>query len=168
VISLCDLPLFVLALLAANNLKGTLPPELGLLDELVELDLHNNRLEGQLSSDLSRLQKLTHLDLSLNNFQGPMPELKRMTQLLYLSLAENKFDEGPVPEDWSNLVNLKELSLMDTSRTGPIPNFFGFSGRQLTQLDLSNNQLTGYIPRSLNKLSNLREFPIRRSWNVFC
>jgi Leucine-rich repeat (LRR) protein len=199
--------------LSNNELSGTIPPGLlnmrilDLHDNMISgsfpqvdsdlfdiefLALHNNRLEGHLSSELSRLQKLTHLDLSLNNFQGPMPELKRMTQLSYLFLAKNKFDEGPVPEDWSNLVNLKELSLKDTGRTGTIPSFLGSSVRHLTQLDLAenkfggelapeignlwncsfmllnNNQLTGYIPRSLVKLSNLREFPIRCSWDVFC
>lgn len=199
--------------LSNNKLSGTIPPGLlnmrilDLHDNMITgsfprvgfdffgvefLALHNNRLEGHLSSELSRLQKLTHLDLSLNNFQGTMPELKRMTQLSYLFLAKNKFDEGPIPEDWSNLVNLKELSLKDTRRTGTIPSFFGSFVRHLTQLDLAenkfggelppeigdlwncsfmllnNNQLTGYIPRSLNRLSNLGEFPIHPSWNVFC
>jgi len=48
-------------MLADNNLRGTLPAEIGLLQELTELDFEVNDMQGNVPSTLGSLTNITHL-----------------------------------------------------------------------------------------------------------
>ena len=52
------------------RLAGTIPPELGLLTELRELDLHNNQLTGPIPPELGQLVHLQQLNLGGNQLTG--------------------------------------------------------------------------------------------------
>ena len=52
------------------GLTGTLPPELGDLDNLVALYLSKNNLSGSLPEELWDLERLVYLDLSDNLLEG--------------------------------------------------------------------------------------------------
>ena len=71
--------------LSGNNLRGTLPPDLGTLTMLETLDLSNNRLSRTIP-DLSASQ-LDVLDLSDNQLSGTLPDLSTLTQLQILNLS---------------------------------------------------------------------------------
>ncbi|CAN6564235.1 unnamed protein product [Malus baccata var. baccata] len=80
---------------------------------------------------------------------GPVPPntLGRLTQLRVLSLRSNRLS-GPIPADFSNLTLLRSLYLQGNQLSGKLPNI---QAPNLTNFNVSNNQLNGSIPQSLSK-----------------
>lgn len=56
-----------------NNLEGTIPSELSLLEDLVTLELGGNRLSGQVPGSLGDLRSLQLLEVSENFLTGDVP-----------------------------------------------------------------------------------------------
>ena len=157
-----------------NNLRGTLPAELGNLDQLTELPLQdnhltgsipdlgrltnltllrmwNNQLTGNIPPSLSNLTKLRYLELWDNQLTGPIPDLRSHTGLVFLDLHGNQLS-GKIPS-MSGLDQLQEMRLQDNLLSGPIPDLSGLTS--LERLYLERNQLTGEIPPSLDSLTSL-------------
>ena len=134
--------------LNANQLTGSIPPELGDLSNLEWLDLHGNQLSGEIPSELGGLANLKSLGLSLNDLTGPIPaELGNLSNLEDLGLYSNGLTGG-IPPELGGLSNLTFLSLRNNQLTGPIPPELGGLSN-LESLYLAGNQLTGCIPEGL-------------------
>ena len=56
-----------------NNLTGSIPPELGDLFQLVDLDLSYNQLTGNIPIELRKLKNLETLSLGHNPLSGCFP-----------------------------------------------------------------------------------------------
>ena len=83
--------------LSGKGLTGRIPPELGKLDGLVNLNLAVNRLTGPVPPELGRLVALRGLSLDRNALTGAVPaELGRLSRLESLWLRENRLS-GAVP-----------------------------------------------------------------------
>ena len=137
-----------------NNLRGTLPAELGNLSNLTYLSLWDNRLSGPIPARLGNLSNLTDLRLWDNQLSGPIPsQLGNLTSLTWLLLARNQFS-GPIPARLGNLSNLVGLGFDGNRLSGPIPAELG-NLSDLTELHLWDNQLSGPIPSELGSLTNL-------------
>ena len=161
-----------------NHLVGTIPPEIGDLDQLEYLVLENNELYGPIPPEIGNLNQLKSLDLYYNELSGPIPpeignlnlleslllmeneltdpippEIYTLTNLTHLDLWENNLTGGLSP-DIGNLVNLTELMIHDNELSGPIPPEIG-NLTDLYVLTLSSNGFTGQIPHELGNLSNL-------------
>ena len=157
-----------------NNLRGTLPAELGNLDQLTELPLQdnyltgsipdlggltnltllrmwNNQLTGKIPASLSNLTNLRYLELWENQLTGPIPDLRLLTGLVFLDLHGNQLS-GNIPS-MSGLTNLEEMRLNDNLLSGEIPDLSGLTS--LERLYLENNQLSEEIPASLDSLTSL-------------
>ena len=91
-------------LLYENNLAGTIPPELGGLDELFSLDLRYNELSGPIPPELSKFNELRDLFLDGNaGISGSLPpELGYTGGLEYLYVDDTDLT-GPVPLTFANL-----------------------------------------------------------------
>ena len=87
-----------------NNLAGTIPPELGGLDELFGLVLRYNQLSGAIPAELSKFDGLRDLFLSGNaEISGRLPpELGYTGGLEYFSIDDTNLS-GPVPVTFANL-----------------------------------------------------------------
>ena len=87
-----------------NNLVGTIPPELGGLEELFILFLSSNRLSGPIPAELSKFKRLRDLYLSWNEgISGRVPpELGFTGGLQYLALDQTSLS-GPLPLTFRNL-----------------------------------------------------------------
>tara|TARA_Y100000591_G_scaffold317476_1_gene327229 strand:+ start:784 stop:1110 length:327 start_codon:yes stop_codon:yes gene_type:complete len=59
--------------LVDNQLTGSIPPEIGNLNDLTSLYLRNNQLTGSIPSEISNLINLNTLFLSSNNLTGLIP-----------------------------------------------------------------------------------------------
>ena len=68
-----DLFVCIYYAVAYNSLVGTIPSELGQLDELEVLALSLNNLSGPLPSEIGELIKLTKLNLEFNSLTGTVP-----------------------------------------------------------------------------------------------
>ncbi|KAI6691235.1 hypothetical protein NL676_028063 [Syzygium grande] len=60
--------------LAVNSFDGAIPPALGTLWGLRELDVSHNDLSGEIPSSPVQLTDLNYLNLSLNKLEGEVPK----------------------------------------------------------------------------------------------
>ena len=85
--------------LSANDLRGTIPPELGDLSDLESLNLSENKLRGSIPPELGDLSNLELLNLANNQLEGVIPaELGSLTYLQGLGLDGNSLLNGCLPE----------------------------------------------------------------------
>ncbi len=142
-----------------NDLFGTLPPELGDLENFQKLDLSGNQLQGEIPSELGNLSNLQRLDLGQNQLRGEIPgELGNLTYLAVLALATNELD-GEIPWELGNLARLETLYLGENQLRGEIPPELG-NLSALKRLALQDNLLEGTIPPGLGDLANLVELDL--------
>ncbi|CAN6210483.1 unnamed protein product [Urochloa humidicola] len=141
--------------LAANNISGTIPQEIGHLSNLTLLRMEENLLTGNLPTSLGNLQNLYLLSLSQNKLSGQIPlSLSNLSQLNELYLQENNLS-GPIPGALGLCKKLETLNLSYNSFYGSIPIEI-FTLYSLSKgLDLSHNQLSGKIPLEISGLINL-------------
>ena len=93
-----------------NQLSGTIPAELGNLNNLRLLYLYGNELSGTIPSSLGNLTNLTYLYLYGNELSGTIPaELGNLANLTGLHLGSNQLT-GTIPSSLGNLANLTGLS----------------------------------------------------------
>lgn len=98
-----------------NNLRGTIPPELGDLTYARELRLSNNFLTGAIPPALGNMAALGILRLSGNALSGPVPsELGDLTNLWELRLHRNQLT-GELPRTLMDLPSLYRLRIEDNA-----------------------------------------------------
>ena len=145
--------------LDSNSLRGSIPAELGNLANLKDLRLHDTRLSGAIPSELGNLANLRYLVLSYTRLSGAIPkELGKLSKLKVLNLNSN-FDSsgklsGSIPAELGNLANLTTLHLVGNELSGSIPAELG-KLTNLRDLLLHGNRLSGSIPAELGNLANL-------------
>lgn len=142
-------------LLEGWGLRGVIRKEtLGKLSSLTRLSLYNNSLQSPLPLDIWSLTNLKYLSLSLNSFDEEVPpQLSNLYRLQRLDLSHNSFN-GPVPIQVGQLGSLQYLFLSCNHFSKSIsPAIFG--SPSLRDIDLSFNNLTGPLPPQLANLLNL-------------
>ncbi len=134
--------------LAARNLNGILPPELGRLERLRYLNLRSNLLTGSIPPELGQLGELESLQLQWNLLGGPLPSaLEGLKRLRVLNLRANELS-GPVPSTLGRLTELRELRLHENRLEGRIPQALG-ALPALALVRLRENEFTGCVPAGL-------------------
>ncbi|XP_076923152.1 receptor-like protein EIX1 [Bidens hawaiensis] len=149
--------------ISGANLSGSIPRQLANLSNLLRLDLSDNVLSGTIPVSLGNLTSLTYLDLSGNRLEGVIPNsFGNWSSLVELVLSRNLLN-GSVP----NFVGCSSMKKLISNRSPAYNNrrfsdsvcrqrVTSFSGcPSLCKLDLSRNGLTGNLPNSMGKLSNL-------------
>uniref|UniRef100_A0A0D9XTD1 Receptor kinase-like protein Xa21 n=1 Tax=Leersia perrieri TaxID=77586 RepID=A0A0D9XTD1_9ORYZ len=144
--------------LGFNNIRGSIPKDIGNLIGLQHLSFSNSNFTGSLPSSLGRLKNLALLHAYKNNLSGSIPlAIGNLTELTSLLLGTNKFS-GLIPVTLSNLTKLLELGLSTNKLRGPIPSGL-FNIQTLSMLfNISHNNLEGSIPQEIGRLKNLVEF----------
>ncbi|MBP2832846.1 hypothetical protein J8281_11675 [Aquimarina sp. U1-2] len=162
-----------------NNLTGSLPSSIGVLDRMIQLVLSSNKIGGDLPNSLVQLTELRSLHISKNEFTGPLPIQKivnatkishlyfdgnnfsgpippEIVQLSNLSFANFSYNQlsGSIPLEITQLPKLASLYLSGNELSGTIPSAFG-QMTKLSRLSLGENNLTGTIPAELGNLTTL-------------
>jgi PKD repeat protein len=139
--------------LQGNALTGSIPTSWGGMASIETLYLGGNALTGSIPSSLGSLGALKYLYLADNQLSGPIPDtLGNCTQLVALELHRNQLT-GSIPTALGSLVNLQRLYLNDNQLSGPIPATLG-NCTQMVYFHLEFNQLTGPIPPELTNFAN--------------
>ena len=141
-----------------NNLKGSLPPELGLLSSSLEsISLSggpNSDLVGTLPSELGHLTRLKVLNVRNNDLSGTIPfEIENLKRLEKIDLSQNRF-RGEIPTQIGALSNLRVLDVSLNYLSGNLPTELGRLKRCQT-MSLEDNTLVSTIPTEIGKLREL-------------
>ena len=108
-----------------NQLRGSLPAELGYLTNLEVLELGDNRLTGPLPAELGNLTRLKVLSLFGNDLSGPLPvELGNLTYLERLVLNNNRNLSRLLPQSLTGLTRLTEFKFGNTRLCPPADSAF--------------------------------------------
>ncbi|KAI9397098.1 hypothetical protein POPTR_004G231600v4 [Populus trichocarpa] len=149
-------------LLHDNNLTGSIPSTLGLVQTLEAVRFEGNSLTGPVPPNLNNLTTVKTLILSNNKFTGPVPNLTGMAYLSYLDLSNNIFDASDFPSSFSNLRALTTLMMENTGLEGPIPPTL-FDLPSLQTLILRNNQLNGTLDIARSSSSQREAIDMRNN-----
>ncbi|XP_048233710.1 protein STRUBBELIG-RECEPTOR FAMILY 6 [Ricinus communis] len=157
--------------LSGLSLSGSLGYQLNLLTALINLDLSNNNLAGNIPYGLPR--NLTQVNLANNQFTGDIPyDFSSMTKLTYLNVAHNQLQNqlsdlfgklsslttldvsfnqlpGNLPWSFRNLSSMTSMYLQNNRFTGTID---VLADLPLKNLNVANNQFTGWIPQQLKEI----------------
>lgn len=108
------------------KLHGHIPPEVGHLYTLEELQFSFNRLDGEILLSIFNLSKLELLGLSYNDLSSNLPSSQTIGlpnhQILFLN---NNRLSGEIPSSILNNSKLALLDLGDNSLSGPVPMLLG-------------------------------------------
>lgn len=113
-----------------------------------------------------RTWQVTEIRMARMYLNGSIPsEIKLLSSLVFLDLAENFYLYGSIPNELYELENLKYLYLNDCSMTGTLSND-GIANLQLLEdVYLGNNRFSGTVPRHLGSTHGIR--PLRECAIVF-
>ena len=160
-----------------NILTGTLPPEIGDLTRLKDLDLTaNSKLTGEVPAEFGRLANLERLSFANTRITSLPPEVGNLRSLRSLFLTRTPLTSVPpefgdlsalgyldweegqltsLPPEFKNLTSLTYLRLADHDFADANPLRLLAHLPVLATLDLQRNELTGAIPPELGALSSL-------------
>uniref|UniRef100_UPI001CB99EC1 receptor protein kinase CLAVATA1 n=1 Tax=Erigeron canadensis TaxID=72917 RepID=UPI001CB99EC1 len=136
-------------------LFGTIPPEIGLLNKLVNLTLVSDNLTGELPIEMSSLTSIKFINISSNSFFGDFPGnlVVTMKDIEAFDVYNNNFT-GKLPIEFVTLPKLKILYLGGNYFSGEIPESYSLF-QKLEILGIQANDLSGMIPGSLSKIPTL-------------
>jgi len=128
---------------ADTNNGGTIPSEIGLLSDMIVLDMKNNNLVGTIPTELGMMRKLRILDLQNNRFTGTIPsEIFQIETLEFLLFDKNSL-RGDIPSTVVNSSSLQYLGLSKNLLNGSIP--LGMKKTGLKGLDIHGNNFVGNV-----------------------
>jgi hypothetical protein len=167
-----------------NSLTGTLPKEVGLLNNSVYLNFGDNKFHGTIPASLNNITTIKQLFLCNNQFTSSIPinitglevlwtdhnylsgtipsNFCNMVNISVIAIDHNQLD-GTVPPCLSSLTELSVFQVQNNNLGGSIANAFNSAIQtSLTVIDISDNSITGTFPaeifalRSLNSLASVK------------
>ncbi|KAK9025537.1 hypothetical protein V6N11_038401 [Hibiscus sabdariffa] len=160
-----------------NRLSGNIPARISLLPGLRILLLGNNRFDGSIPAQLCQLRNISIMDLSNNSFTGTIPSC--LSNVAFGTYSRDFFvqstfsywfsQEEFIPyfadlrqeiydaSSFWNSVQLEDeyVYKIEFVTKNSLLSYKGDILNYMSGLDLSCNNLTGDIPRSLGKLASL-------------
>ncbi|XBH67003.1 hypothetical protein VPH35_095454 [Triticum aestivum] len=164
--------------LSRNNLVGPIPPGLWNLTRLTILDLSWNQLNGNVPTEICSLKNLVSLRLSNNRLGGAITEghFANLRSLKEIDLSSNNLkialdsdwlspfrlqsgdfascQIGPLFPAWlQQLRGIDSLNISNTGLLDKFPDWFWYTFSRATDLDISNNQISGTLPAHLDGMA---------------
>ncbi|GAU15772.1 hypothetical protein TSUD_235880 [Trifolium subterraneum] len=149
--------------LAGNKLIGKIPSQIGYLQKLQNFYIGRNNLSGKIPPSIRNLSSLTTFSIGYNNLVGNMPqEMCFLKRLKVIGVYANKLS-GTFPSCLYNISSLEMISAPMNNFSGSLPPnmfntlpnlyFFGIAANQFS--DVSENHLSGEIPRTIGECITL-------------
>ena len=148
--------------LGQNALQGRLPPSLGLMTSLQELQLQDNEfgvglflpdeedLDNMIPTEMGGLTNLEVLNLTNNPGLGIPPSV---------SSGSSQAVTNSIPSEFGSLTRLAELGISNCALTSTLPTELGLL-TSLTLLRANDNMLAGTVPSEVGVLTALTELSI--------
>ncbi|KAJ4771708.1 Leucine-rich repeat protein kinase family protein [Rhynchospora pubera] len=138
-----------------NYFTGEIPESLFSANmDLRHLLLDRNQLKGSIPNSIGLVQTLTVIRLDNNRLTGSVPSISNLTKLDFLDLSNNQFYPSEVPAWLSNLQKLRTLIIEFGQLYGQVPQDL-FSFPELQEVRLNNNSLNGTFDMGNNITSSL-------------
>ncbi|CAJ2659564.1 unnamed protein product [Trifolium pratense] len=146
--------------LSLNYLNGSIPKEWGSMMNITKISLLGNRLTGSIPVEIANISTLQTLELWINQMSGNLPpELGNLTQLQIFRIEGNQFS-GKIPDYIQNWTSIQNLMIQGSGLSGPIPS--GISLLNLTDLRISDLDGSEDAPLpQLNKMTSLQTLILR-------
>lgn len=142
-------------------LSKSIPSELGLLTKLEAFGVHGNDLTGTIPREIGSWMALNEFDISKNDFIGLLPtQVGNLENLTYLDISGNAIS-GFIPTELGRLRKCKKLYFDDNRFLSQIPTEFG-DLKDIQFLRGGSNVLQS-LPSQLGRLTTLKELSFRRS-----
>ncbi|XP_039135858.1 receptor-like protein EIX2 [Dioscorea cayenensis subsp. rotundata] len=165
--------------LSNNQLHGQFPSFLKECTSITTLALDHNNLSGKIPSWVGEtMTSLMIFTLKENKFSGNLPLLSNLTLLHFLDFSHNSF-VGNIPHSYGNLkgmINISmdggatfsanisgELVIKITVSTKGLELQFGVTLSSFKFIDLSENNLSGQIPKNIVNLVGLQNLDLSRN-----
>jgi Leucine-rich repeat (LRR) protein len=133
-----------------------LPEEFGNLTSLTKLHLYSSNI-ASLPASIGRLQSLKEIDLSFTHKLTKLPEaFGDITSLTKLNLCNSNIVS--LPASIGRLQSLEEINLSSTHKLTKLPEAFG-DITSLPKLNLSYSNIAS-LPASIGRLQNLEEIDL--------
>eukprot|EP01036_Dinobryon_divergens_P032985 gene32984-42679_t len=143
------------ALDMSNNQVTHLPAEVGLLQQLIHMNLRGNSL-NLLPPEVGSFSALCTLDLSCNKLKDLPEMIGQVTSLKELDLSDNP-DLSRLPRSFIGLVKLRDLKVARCQLT-VLPDTIS-TLQALEFIDISSNRFHRF-PIELNNVSSLRNLDV--------
>ncbi|CDP11244.1 unnamed protein product [Coffea canephora] len=149
--------------IGTNNLSGNIPASISNATKLTVLDLSHNNFNGPIPSSVANLVSLSILNLAVNSLvlesssslSKFLTSLTNSRNLKELSVSGNPLG-GTIPASVANFSNsLQSFSARRCNISGKIPEEIG-NLSSLALINLSENDLTGFIPTTVDGLQSLQ------------
>jgi Leucine-rich repeat (LRR) protein len=139
--------------LSENNVRGSIPPELGLLTSVESLLLSGNEgLGGPIPDSITNIKSLSGFFMSANALSGSLPTLHPATQ--YVFLWSNRFS-GSFPDEYEELVDVRDFVVRNNLLTGSLPVHMWHRWEKVESIDVSDNNLQGTVRPEIGFLTGL-------------
>lgn len=154
-------------ILGSNSLKGIIPKWMGQFKRLEQLDLSNNLLSGPIPSTFGSLSSLKYLDVSFNHLNGSLPkDIGKLSKLEVLSIGYNSFSGTISEQSFTNLSNLKSLSLDSSDFIFDLGSYWQ-PCFQLEKISISYCKLGPEFPSWIYSQKSLSYLDLSSSWLSF-
>ncbi|XP_022863398.1 probable LRR receptor-like serine/threonine-protein kinase At3g47570 [Olea europaea var. sylvestris] len=146
------------------SIEGAIPPEIGNLCSLVNLNFASNQLMGFIPGTIGKLTNLQGIYFVQNKHDGYIPvDFCQLTNLVDLVLSDNML-YGSIPTCLGELKSLRTLNLDSNKLESTLPLSF-WNLNDLLILNLSSNRLRGSLPWGIQNLRAINRIDL--SWNQF-
>jgi len=142
------------------------PTEMGTLNKLAYLRLHDSQFLRHVPTELGSLRSLIMWDAAgngshaSNQISGTLPtQIGRLSITTRMANHHNQLS-GTLPTQIVNMSELTHFELQNNKMSGSIPDAYGGTPR-LRYWDTFDNKLTGDLPASVWNLKGLEEFYIQ-------
>lgn len=158
--SVCDNGTLLHLNVMGNGLGGSMPDDIALLTDLVELTVEMNAIIGQIPTNgVMKLSRLEKLDLSLNLFSGTIPtEIGLLSSLTELHLDGNGL-EGTLPSELGMLTNTMAIRTFQNFLNGTLPKELGYL-TSMKEFVSWGNRLSGSLPIEVGNMISLIQFSL--------
>jgi hypothetical protein len=150
--------------MSVNSISGSLPAEVGNIQNIEVINMAWNQLEGGLPTTMGALNSngyaaMNELSFEWNRMEGTLPsELGLLTKLRMFNFGFNSIS-GSIPAQLTNLTDLQVLYLSGNQLTGELPEELGKLQR-MRFFNASSNNISGTLPPSVGALSDLNDLSL--------